>query len=140
MAKKKKKGFQHDPEWARAKTLCRLNMEDVRMAKELGISPRSLTKNIPSKSQRWKLPVKLWIRDLYDEMLERREAKQARKAASSGAPSPAASQHSAPDENKAAGPPPEGELLVGDLMDEPAESPAPTAPAEAARSVDDVPF
>ena len=35
------------------------------MAKELGISPRSLIKNIPSPAQRWKQPVKDWIRELY---------------------------------------------------------------------------
>lgn len=35
------------------------------MAKELGISPRSLIKNIPSPQQRWKLPVKEWIRNLH---------------------------------------------------------------------------
>ena len=36
------------------------------MAKELGLNPRSLIKNIPSPEQRWKLPVKQWIRTLYD--------------------------------------------------------------------------
>jgi len=77
--KSKKKSFEYDPEWAKAKQVCRLNMEDIRMAKELGISPRSLMKNNPSTSPRWKLPVKLWIRELYNKMLERLEAKLARK-------------------------------------------------------------
>ena len=63
MAKK----FKHDPLWAKAKTLCRLNMEDVRKAKELGMKPKSLLKNIPSPSQKWKQPVKYWIRDLYEK-------------------------------------------------------------------------
>lgn len=58
---------QRDPEWARAKRLCRLSAEDVRKAKELGFSPRGLIKNIPSKSQRWKAPVHIWVRDLYEE-------------------------------------------------------------------------
>ena len=35
------------------------------MAKELGMGPRSLIKNIPAKSQPWKAPVSQWIRDLY---------------------------------------------------------------------------
>ena len=35
------------------------------MAKELGIGPRSLIKNIPSPSQRWKAPVRDWVRELY---------------------------------------------------------------------------
>ena len=59
------KPFKHDPQWARAKQVCRLNMEDIQMAKELGISPRTLMKNQPGPSQQWKLPVKLWIRELH---------------------------------------------------------------------------
>ncbi len=74
---KKKKKSKHDPAWAKAKKVCRLNLEDIRMAKELGMSPRSLMKNIPSPSQPWKSPVKIWIRDLY----EQRQAKIARKSA-----------------------------------------------------------
>jgi hypothetical protein len=56
-----------DSQWAKAKELCRLNMEDIRMAKELGMSPKSLMKNIPSPSQRWKAPVRTWIRELYEK-------------------------------------------------------------------------
>ena len=67
-----KKSFEHDPKWAKAKKLCRLNMEDIRMAKELGIGPKSLMKNIPGPSQQWKLPVKLWIRELHEERFGRR--------------------------------------------------------------------
>jgi hypothetical protein len=59
------KPFKHDPQWAKAKQVCRLNMEDIQMAKELGLSPKTLMKNQPSSSQRWKLPVKLWIRELH---------------------------------------------------------------------------
>ena len=59
------KPFTHDPQWARAKQVCRLNLEDIQMAKELGLSPKALMKNQPSPSQRWKLPVKLWIRELH---------------------------------------------------------------------------
>ena len=68
MAKK----FQHDPLWAKAKNLCRLNMEDVRKAKELGMKPKSLLKNIPSPSQKWKQPVKYWIRELYEKRFGRK--------------------------------------------------------------------
>jgi hypothetical protein len=35
------------------------------MAKELGLGPRSLIKNIPSADQRWKAPVEDWVRDLH---------------------------------------------------------------------------
>jgi hypothetical protein len=37
------------------------------MAKELGMSPRSLLKNIPSPQQRWKQPVKEWVRACYEK-------------------------------------------------------------------------
>ena len=63
----------HDPQWAKAKELCQLNMEDIRKAKELGLSPRALIKNIPNSSQRWKTPVKQWVRDLYDDYPQRGE-------------------------------------------------------------------
>jgi hypothetical protein len=81
MANKNKR----DEDWARAKKLCRLNAETVRMAKELGLNPRKLPSLIPSKSQPWKAPVHVWIRDLYEEgqakSARRRAAKQAAQAA-----------------------------------------------------------
>ncbi len=52
-------------DWAEAKRLCRLNEEVIQMAKELGLAPRSLIKNIPGRNQRWKAPVKDWIRALH---------------------------------------------------------------------------
>jgi hypothetical protein len=81
--KKKPKAAAHGPMWAKAKQLCRLNAEDVRKAKELGLTPRSLLKNIPGPSQRWKAPVKVWIRDLYEQRRERSKRKQ-RPARQSG--------------------------------------------------------
>jgi len=69
--KKAKKQIAHDPQWAKAKELCQLNMDDIRKAKELGLSPRALIKNIPNSSQRWKTPVKQWVRDLYEERQQR---------------------------------------------------------------------
>ncbi|MEW6159372.1 MAG: hypothetical protein AB1813_18250 [Verrucomicrobiota bacterium] len=52
------KPVRHDPQWANAKKVCRLNMEDIQMAKELGLSPKTRMKNQPSPPQQWKLPVK----------------------------------------------------------------------------------
>ena len=72
--KKKKKPLRHDPQWAKAKQVCRLNMEDIRMAKELGFSPKTLMSNVPSPNQDWKLPVKSWIRELYEKR-QRKNAK-----------------------------------------------------------------
>ena len=56
-----------DSEWKEARRRCRLSSEDVRMAKELGFQPRGLIKNIPSPSQKWKAPVRVWVRDLYEK-------------------------------------------------------------------------
>lgn len=55
-----------DAEWAEAKRKCRLNEETIRMAKEMGLNPGSLIKNIPSKAQQWKASVHEWIREMYE--------------------------------------------------------------------------
>ena len=81
MAKKIKRG----QDWVEAKHRCQLNQDDIRKAKELGLNPRKLIKNIPSKSQQWKAPVKYWIRDLYEKQ-QRKIA--ARKGAKLHKPSP----------------------------------------------------
>ncbi|MFN7920611.1 MAG: hypothetical protein U0Q16_10975 [Bryobacteraceae bacterium] len=52
-------------DWVEAKKRCRLNEDDIRMARELGMTPRSAIKNIPNPKDRWKLPVKEWIHELY---------------------------------------------------------------------------
>lgn len=75
--KKPKKKPAHDPQWAKAKQVCRLNMEDIRMAKELGISPKSLMKNVPAPGQLWKAPVKIWIRDQYEKRRQQSSKKSA---------------------------------------------------------------
>lgn len=54
MANKKKR----DEHWSEAKRRCQLNQDDIRKAKELGLNPRKLIKNTPTKSQQWKAPVK----------------------------------------------------------------------------------
>lgn len=65
-----------DAEWAEAKKKCRLNVETVRMAKEMGLNPRSLIKNIPGKTQLWKAPVHEWIREMYQERREKAKRKK----------------------------------------------------------------
>ena len=57
--------------WVEAKKRCRLNDADIQMAKGLGMTPKSLIKNIPAPNQKWKVPVKVWIRDLYEEKFGR---------------------------------------------------------------------
>ena len=77
--KNKRPQNKKDKLWAEAKRRCRLNAEDVRMAKEMGLNPRSLIKNIPSKAEQWKLPVKDWIRQMYQKRQEKSARKKARK-------------------------------------------------------------
>jgi len=61
-----------DELWKKAKAKCRLNAEEVELAKQLGINPKSLIKNVPSKNQQWKAPVGVWLREI--------EAKRQKKA------------------------------------------------------------
>ena len=43
--------------WDEAKRKCRLGDEEIRMAREMGLNPKSLIKNIPSPREQWKQPV-----------------------------------------------------------------------------------
>lgn len=64
-----------DELWAEAKKKCRLNVESIKKAKEMGLNPISLIKNIPSPSEQWKVPVHQWI----DNMYEKRKEESAKK-------------------------------------------------------------
>lgn len=57
--------------WDEAKKKCRIGDEEIRMAKEMGLNPKSLIKNIPNKGEMWKAPVKDWIHDMYDKKAEK---------------------------------------------------------------------
>ena len=57
--------------WGEAKKKCRLNEEETRMAKEMGLNPKSLIKNIPTKSEQWKAPVKEWLHEIYDKRMKK---------------------------------------------------------------------
>jgi hypothetical protein len=67
---------KREAEWKEAKKLCRLNEETVKMAKEMGLNPRRLIKNIPNKTQLWKAPVHVWIREMYEERQEKAAKKK----------------------------------------------------------------
>ena len=56
-----------DQEWGEAKRRCRLSDEATAMAKELGMSPRSLLKNVPNTQQPWKASVEEWVRQLHEK-------------------------------------------------------------------------
>ena len=70
-----------DALWQEAKKKCRLNNEDIKIAKELGLNPRSLIKNIPNKSEQWKAPVSVWIREIQEDRNIKSLQKQKRKEA-----------------------------------------------------------
>jgi hypothetical protein len=76
--------MKNDAEWGKAAKLCRLSQEELRMARELGFKPKSLIKNIPNPSQRWKASVGDWVRNLYEKKM--RKAARTKRVA----PSPAA--------------------------------------------------
>ena len=63
--RRKKTNPKRDALWSAAKRRGRLNDETVRLAKELGLNPLTLIKNIPSPSEPWKSPLDEWIRDLH---------------------------------------------------------------------------
>ena len=65
--------------WKQAKAKCRLNMEEIELAKKLGINPKSLIKNIPNKSEPWKAPVGVWLREIDAERQKKANQKQKRK-------------------------------------------------------------
>jgi hypothetical protein len=68
-----------DALWAEAKKKCRLNVDDIALAKRLGLNPRSLIKNIPNKSEPWKAPVKDWLQEIDAKRRKKSEQKQRRK-------------------------------------------------------------
>jgi hypothetical protein len=68
-----------DELWKKAKKLCRLNMEDIALAKSLGMNPKSLIKNNPAKTELWKAPVKQWIYNLDYKRRQEAEEKKRRQ-------------------------------------------------------------
>ena len=68
-----------EQQWAEAKAKCRLNDDDIAIAKRLGLNPRSLIKNIPSKNELWKAPVKDWLHELDEKANWKAEQKHKRK-------------------------------------------------------------
>ena len=57
--------------WHEARRRCKLNDEEIQMAKEMGLNPKSLIKNIPNKNEQWKDSVKIWVRDMYEDRFGR---------------------------------------------------------------------
>lgn len=53
--------------WAEARHRGGLSAEALATAKELGLNPRTLIKNVPSRAEPWKAPVGEGVRDLYSK-------------------------------------------------------------------------
>ena len=68
-----------DKLWAECKQKCRLNLDDIALAKRLGLNPKSLIKNIPNKNQQWKAPVKDWLHEIESNRNKKAEQKARRK-------------------------------------------------------------
>ena len=65
--------------WDEAKRKCRLGEEEIRMAKEMGLNPKSLIRNIPNNKEMRKAPVKDRIHDMYEIRQRKSEQKAKRK-------------------------------------------------------------
>lgn len=65
--------------WQEAKQKCRLNAEDITLAKKLGLNPKSLIKNVPNKSEPWKAPVSVWLHEIESKRNKKAEQKKRRK-------------------------------------------------------------
>ena len=72
--------IKKDSLWGEATKKCKLNPETVKMAKEMGLNPLSLLKNIPNEKEKWKAPVSEWIVDMYEKRknkaLKKKEVKK----------------------------------------------------------------
>jgi hypothetical protein len=68
-----------EQQWQEVKLKCRLNNDDIALAKRLGLNPRSLIKNITNKSEPWKAPVKVWLHEIDKKRREEAEQKRRRK-------------------------------------------------------------
>ena len=64
--------------WQEAKRRCRLNTEDLELAKKLGLNPKSLIKNIPTKSEPWKASVSVWLHEIDDKRKTKADLKRRR--------------------------------------------------------------
>ena len=65
--------------WDEAKRKCRLGEEEIRMAKEMGLNPKSLIRNIPNKKEMWKPPLKACIHYMFEKRQRKSEQKAKRK-------------------------------------------------------------
>uniref|UniRef100_A0A7C4TGL9 Uncharacterized protein n=1 Tax=candidate division WOR-3 bacterium TaxID=2052148 RepID=A0A7C4TGL9_UNCW3 len=68
------KNKQKEDLWKDAYRMCRLSKRHIQMAKELGLNPKSLIKNIPNPREKWKLPVRIWIEQMYFKRFKKKNS------------------------------------------------------------------
>ena len=94
---------QRADEWAEAKRRCRLSDEALQMAKELGLAPQGLIRNIPAKSQPWKARVEDWVRELHRKRFGERPIPATAAGADESPPSPRRQEPVGPTRNRLQG-------------------------------------
>jgi len=62
---------QKDQAWIEARKKYHLSHAQVQMARELGMNPRKLGKIASNKQEPWKLPLPLFIEELYEKRFGR---------------------------------------------------------------------
>lgn len=72
-----------DVTWEEAVRRCRLDPEAERMARELGLQPKSLVRVVPGPNERWKATVSNWVRHLISTVVSCACSGSARKRSAS---------------------------------------------------------
>lgn len=74
--------MKKEPTWREVRRRCRLSPDELAMAQELGLDPRTLIRSIPpvsGKKERWKDPPGVRIRKLYEKKKKEEEKDHERK-------------------------------------------------------------
>lgn len=58
--------------WAETKKKCKLEEKEIQMVREMGLNHKSLIKNILNPREQWKLPIKDWIYEMYEDRQQKR--------------------------------------------------------------------
>jgi hypothetical protein len=78
---KTNKQVAKEQDWSEVKRRCHMTDEGIKMARELGLKPRTLLSSQASlRSEPWKAPVEDWVHSLYGKQALKRQQKAARKA------------------------------------------------------------
>ncbi len=71
--------MKKEPTWREVRRRCRLSPDELAMAQELGLDPRTLIRSIPpvsGKKERWKDPPGVRIRKLYEKKKKKKKEEE----------------------------------------------------------------